>query len=502
MSKLPMDLSKFRKVKSDKHTSTFQHYAGHTITIAHNKLSSKMREQLHKLPTHTPKVQRMAEGGTAGDDNTIDYDKLMSKEAAENAPYGTNPQSNAAQDGVTVASTDPNAGVEEMQPQYDGSLQGPATMPAAPASNDPYGSLAALQQQMGGVQKVGAGQQAEAQAVGAQGKANISWEQEHQNQAKQNLSNYEASKAELTKERQAVMTDIANGHINPKQYLEKMSTGSKIATGIGLILGGMGAGLTHGPNLAFKMLQDNIDRDIEAQKAELGKKNSLLAHNMQQGRDLDEAYRVTQMQSNDILASHLRMTADQTADPLAKARLMEIAGMTDQKTAEIQHQIALSKMQQAALGGGGGGINPVMAIKLLAPPGQQEALMKDLKAKQDSEGNIKNMMDAFDYVAQHNTILGKLNPQNQSRIDAMWDPKMVKLAHDSAGRFNMEELPIMNKYKPKATDDQETIAQKKLGFLNDMKSRMSFPSLEPYGVRSGDHQQVASGNFGFKPRGK
>jgi len=48
MSKL--DLSKFKKVGSSEHATVLQHPAGHTITIAHKPLSSKMRASLDALP--------------------------------------------------------------------------------------------------------------------------------------------------------------------------------------------------------------------------------------------------------------------------------------------------------------------------------------------------------------------------------------------------------------------------------------------------------------------
>jgi len=149
----------------------------------------------------------------------------------------------------------------------------------------------------------------------------------------------------------------------------------------------------------------------------------------------------------------------------------------DAQIANIARQGAMFNMASQGTG------NPAMMIKLMAPQGQQEALMKDLKAKMDTENNIKNMMDSFDFVAKHNTLLNKLNPVAQSEIDAAWDPKMVKLAHESAGRFNLEELPIMNKYKPKPLDPPATIQKKKMDFYNDMISRANFPSLEPYGVK-------------------
>lgn len=52
---MKFDLSRFKKVASDKHSTTLKHDDGHTIKLAHAPLSPKMRGELHALP--------MANGG-------------------------------------------------------------------------------------------------------------------------------------------------------------------------------------------------------------------------------------------------------------------------------------------------------------------------------------------------------------------------------------------------------------------------------------------------------
>lgn len=56
-----LNLSNFKKVRSDKHTTTLEHPDGHKITIAHKALSPKMRSQLVSLPEVKP--IKMADGG-------------------------------------------------------------------------------------------------------------------------------------------------------------------------------------------------------------------------------------------------------------------------------------------------------------------------------------------------------------------------------------------------------------------------------------------------------
>lgn len=47
-----MDLAKFKKISSDKHSTVMQHEDGHSLKIAHAALTPRMREQLASIPVH------------------------------------------------------------------------------------------------------------------------------------------------------------------------------------------------------------------------------------------------------------------------------------------------------------------------------------------------------------------------------------------------------------------------------------------------------------------
>src|ERR1700758_3283618 len=109
MSKLPLDLSKFKRTATGDGETTLQHPDGHRLTISHSALDRSKLSALNALPMLTQgsklperrmkdggKVQKYAEGtSSAGQD--IDYDKLIPEElarkAVENAPYGAAPPS-------------------------------------------------------------------------------------------------------------------------------------------------------------------------------------------------------------------------------------------------------------------------------------------------------------------------------------------------------------------------------------------------------------------------
>lgn len=350
MSKSPLDLSKFRKVSSDEHTSTFEHYAGHQLTIAHSKLSQKMRDQLDSLPESKRKAPKedkpkmFAEGGTVNSSEANpspdDPDFLAKMEAP--APAGIPAAAEQAASQAPVQAPAPSLA--------------PAPVAQSPMpqgmdnSMDPYGMGANTQAQIGALGEERRGSQMAEKARGAMGTAQAEQESAYQKNNQSLLTDYQKHLSEIQGKSDALQNDIQNAHVDPQRYVHNMSTGGKISTAIGLILGGAGAGLTHGPNMAFQYLQKQIENDIDSQKDEIGKKQSLLSHNLQEQGNLRSAYDLTRINSNDLLASHLRQEASKAQNPIAQGNLLQIAGKFDAQSAEMKQRLA---MQKAMMGGGG-----------------------------------------------------------------------------------------------------------------------------------------------------
>lgn len=77
---------------------------------------------------------------------------------------------------------------------------------------------------------------------------------------------------------------------DPNRYWHNKSTASKIGSGIAVMLGALGAGLTGGPNLALQGLEKAIDDDIAAQRTNIGQKNRSLAFHQQMQHDRRAAF--------------------------------------------------------------------------------------------------------------------------------------------------------------------------------------------------------------------
>lgn len=324
----------FKKVAGDERSTTFAHPNGARLSVPHGALDKKTIMQLKKMPVHK------SDGGGSSDapmdDKMQDYKRGTDerigqlKNAAGNVRdlmFGS-PEENAY---FNPQMSSPAPAAQQTAPQLGD--QGPqamstspeATPPAAPAPDmaaaDPdqqwmSNVSGGVNQEMGGAQDMANAQVAESKQRGdlakAQEQALIAQQQAHQQ-----------STAEMNDEYQNFRDDLKNGHINPTHYQENMSSGQKVGTAIGLMFGGIGQGLIGGSNPAEDFLNKQIDRDMQAQYENLGRKKSLLEANMQHYRDFNTASAVTRAQMNDIYASRVEQAAQTAAGPeaLAKAKM-------------------------------------------------------------------------------------------------------------------------------------------------------------------------------------
>jgi len=94
--------------------------------------------------------------------------------------------------------------------------------------------------------------------------------------------------------------------INPDRFYESMSTGKKIRTMIGIILGGAAGGILRQENPVMAMLNKEIERDIESQKLAQAGKMNLYKQNLETLKDGRAAYFQTATQLRSIVDMRLQ----------------------------------------------------------------------------------------------------------------------------------------------------------------------------------------------------
>lgn len=285
---------------------------------------------------------------------------------------------------------------------------------------------------------------------------------------------------------QNVAHDVMNSHIDPNRFMASKSTWEKISTGLGLILGGIGGGLTHQQNPALQFLNNQISNDIEAQKANLGKQDNLLGHMMRQYGNITEAENATRIHMMAMMQGQLGKIAGQNAGPLAKANATQLTGQINQQLAPMVEQAsmrsAVFRGMQNQQGQGQGGVNPAVAIRMIiTDPKDQEQATKELAKYQETEKLRANLKKSFNDIRSQ-ALNGAFSPEDRnSAIQTHAGP----LAKIMEGRFNLEEsknqiaaiMPAKYGLESRATEN------KKYGRIDDLlDTNVSYPTLEKYGI--------------------
>ena len=575
MSKFPMDLSQFKKVKEDHAFTTLKHTKGHEVKIAHAALDKNHQKQLKKLP------MALSQGGEAPGESDEEYKARLNKTLTRNTedppapelvkddtrreegtsalagafkagggeikdPYtpikkenykkplkfahgGGTPGESADDSEVTEDSTEdstddssqpqapvtinlntagqPTANIDPSQlnpkavqqplPSQQATQQ-PITQQSAQqqpvtSPSDPYG----VQAQQEALQK-GIAMQMSAQDLGAGGvqklaKAQSDILQQQIAQQNQQLQTAQQHYNDYNSDANMIVKNIQDQKIDPSRVWNDKSTVGKIGTVIGLALGGLSAGWNRTENPALKLFNQQVEQDLEAQKANLGKQQNLLsALNQHYGNQVeaDNMFKVIQGQQ---IASMIDQAGAQAKTPQAQAAAMQAKGQILSQNAQVLGHMAA---QKTALSGIGGSqqqqMDPAQAVPFLVPPDQQKEVFKEISQAQNAAKNKDAFLQAFDKAVSENTVLGRLSRAGFTppSIKAM-NMLSLPLIHDLEGRVNEYEQKTVQDNMPELGDKESTVAAKRKAMEDFFDQKMAAPTAKGFGIDLGKFQSTA-----------
>lgn len=305
----------FKKVSENDNSATLQHENGHELTIAKSGLNKATLKMLKELPLHQangtqPEVdqsiedlQKEMEASKAGkapaEEPTFSGEKykpegeqLKSEVSAQ--PDITSPEFRALAESWGGAENIPQNVIEDLK-QRGAPGFGSASVKGA----EEAAKIQGLQQEM---QQVGIGappppSQPEAlaqpekprtltgqpQAIAPKAPAKPKSPQEILSDPNSSVSDKYAAHLQMADDynKQMAAEDarfeeaMKTDQIKPQTIYGNKDFGQKVSTFIGLLLGGLGAGLTGGENVVQKMLDKQIEMDVEEQKRQSEKKTNL-----------------------------------------------------------------------------------------------------------------------------------------------------------------------------------------------------------------------------------
>jgi hypothetical protein len=151
-------------------------------------------------------------------------------------------------------------------------------------------------------------------------------------------ANFRKQYDDLEKERVALKDKLQSSEVDPNRLMGNMNFGQRLATAVGMIIGGAGAGILHQENPVVSMMNKAINADIEAQKANLGKQENLLAMNLRQYGNLKDAEQASRLMANDMVLNKLKQSLAMAQGPQAQAQLQ-------QEIAKLEMQQDLTKQK-------------------------------------------------------------------------------------------------------------------------------------------------------------
>jgi hypothetical protein len=289
----------------------------------------------------------------------------------------------------------------------------------------------------------------------------------------------EATLAPIRKENEALFNEINTARIDPNRVWHNMSTGSKVLSAISLILGGIGAGLTKGPNLALKVLDDSIDRDIEAQKADVNKKESLYSFNLKRLGDEKSAAAATKGQ---LLTT-------------AQAQIASLGARNNSQQSQLNTQRAILEIEQKKdellrdagyrhMGMKGGDFDPALLVEKLVPKERQAEVFKEIKDAQSIRLGSKEALDAFDKAKEEQSVFSKnvipgVNSPYIGKIKAAVLPQFQNIDGTVRQAAMDAFLPTVT---PAVGDNKHTIDVKRQTLQSWLISHSSAPTAKGYKI--------------------
>lgn len=250
--------------------------------------------------------------------------------------------------------------------------------------------------------------------------------------------------------------DLASGKIQPKTYQQlynDQSTLGKIGTLFGLMVAGAGSGLTHQPNAVMEMMNKEIERDLEAQKANMA--NKVNYYNLAQQHERNQA--LNQLTGAQMTGQNIEnISAGQKAD--MQAMINKKAGVIDNSATNLARNASYIGAQQFLQ-------NQVNAL----PPGpqkdQQQAMLDNMVKPQIQQKVMAGNQETANREALANAIdnpKAYQQPEVKSADDINKLPVFNQKAFDNGvqlGRMNdivqganlvpgaipKEQVPIINK---------------------------------------------------------
>lgn len=262
-------------------------------------------------------------------------------------------------------------------------------------------------------------------------------------------------------DQQKIIDQMQKGSIDPNAYINNMGTGQKVSTAIGLILGGIGGGLTHQENPAMKFLQSQINNDVRAQEMNMGNKHTLLGALEKQYGDKQLALQSAQNIYSMKYENEMKELAAKNGSPLVQSRLLQALGPLEAQRQQNNIQMG---MRSAALGQLKNGGDAAAVIPFIVPKEQETKALEQYGKLNELNKLHQDMRESAEHL--HGKFMnGALSPNDTNSAKQAFAGAVQKI---SEGRYNGDAAQkIVDSLLPQTMDNNKSTYENKLKRMDD-----------------------------------
>lgn len=426
------------------------------------------------------KMQKLSEGGTS---------VMDSPEAAEPTGFDPSTQDPIPQQASSEPPSIPQIGAQAPQPSSPPAQPGAADssgMPQVGGQPIPGKTPDVMNQFLENQGLEEKGLQAKGAALGAEGKANAKAYEDANAKISKFLEASNKSIDALGAQNDTLSQEVAKSNLDPRAYFHNMSTGQKIGNAIALIVGGIGAGLTHGPNMALESMNRAVDRDIESQKINLGKKQSLLSLNMSRFHDMRAAQTATMMQMNALLQGQIAANSARYGGAAGQAGTQALLGQMKNKNLQdsmaLKSQVFQLGLQQHLAGSDVAKDDPLDYVRWVVPGDKQKEVATELGKSKYASENHEHLMNLWDQAQKEQTVartgFGLFDAPATRELRNLTDP----LIKDSEGRITPMESEHLQGVFPSSGQTDSRQKELRQGFERFVMGKREAPLAKAYGI--------------------
>jgi len=305
-------------------------------------------------------------------------------------------------------------------------------------------------------------------------------------QQQQLLQNAQQRYANNMKQDMALSQEYQSGRIQPMQIFSG-NTGQKLLTGLGLLFSGLGSGITGQSNMAMQMINQTIQRDMEAQKLNSEKEYNTWRMHREMTGDQMSADMAFQREAMIALNSQIEQQKMKLASPQAQLAAV-------QTQAQLNNQLIDLGMKQASYDAMKGLSQQTPSPGIINNQRWQQLKMagvlkgedetnatKEAQKLEEIESVKQDYMNGFNQLNKK-FLAGALTPADRDSF--IWDIA-GKIQHIGAGRFNMEDaIKQAKSMYPGMLEFESTRKDKLANGLKFFENESKTPTLDRLGLKN------------------